>query len=96
MGTLIDDVSGFLVNYGADEWSDSHHHDYQYEISQAMEAVSVRMRERFGDWVRQLAVPDPSTTAAKRLPLDLTAKFLNFNYTPSLQALCDVALGRLR
>lgn len=57
--TLADDASNFLVGYGADKWRDSYHHDYQYVISQAVEAVSVQMRERFGDWIRQLAIPTP-------------------------------------
>ncbi|WP_292620253.1 AbiH family protein [Mesorhizobium sp.] len=44
--TLAEDASEFLVSYGADKWRDSYHHDYQYLISQAVEAVSVKMRAR--------------------------------------------------
>nr|WP_292620255.1 AbiH family protein [Mesorhizobium sp.] len=35
-------------------------------------------------------MPDPSTIGSKRIPIDLGAKFLNFNYTPSLQDLYGV------
>ena len=88
--TLIDDASMFLVGYGADEWSDSYHHDYQYELDQVVEAISKTMRSRFGDWIRQLQIPDPSEITGLRLRLDTSAAFLNFNYTPSLQRLYGV------
>ncbi|MGB4056828.1 MAG: AbiH family protein [Alphaproteobacteria bacterium] len=80
----------FLVGYGADDWSDSYHHDYQYEINQAVEAISKKMRGCFADWVRQLNIPDADTIKEKCLKIDKTAIFLNFNYTPSLQKLYDI------
>jgi hypothetical protein len=88
---LADDASEFLVSYGADGWSDAYHHAYQFEISEAVEAISVKLRARFADWIRQLPLPDPLAIVAKRLTLDPTARFLNFNYTPSLQRLYGVA-----
>lgn len=87
---LVDDATEFLVSYGADDWSDSYHHDYQYVINRAVKAVSTDMRRLFGDWVRQLTMPDPANLTVRRVPIDLTARFLNFNYTPSLQALYGV------
>jgi hypothetical protein len=88
--TLIEEASDFLVGYGAEEWSDAYHHDYQYEIRQVVEAISKTLRSRFADWVRQLPLPSSSALAGRRVPLDPSAKFLNFNYTALLQRLYSV------
>lgn len=88
--TLIEDASDFLMPYGAEEWSDAYHHDYQYEIEQVVDAISKTLRARFGDWIRQLRIPDAPPIENLRLPIDPSASFLNFNYTRSLQHLYNV------
>ena len=45
--SAIDDASQFLMSYGADDWSDSGHHDYQYELKRVVIAVSSTLQERF-------------------------------------------------
>lgn len=92
---LTDNASTFLVGYGDEEWSDSYNHDYQYEMSQAVEAVSVTLQARFQEWIRQLAIPSKSDIEAIRLPIDPSAKFLNFNYTATLQLLYGVPESRI-
>lgn len=81
----IDYASQFLMSYGADDWSDSGHHDYQYELERVVEAVSSTLQERFAQWVRQLPIPSRSICKTVRLSLDPSARYLNFNYTPTLQ-----------
>lgn len=88
--TLVENASQFLVGYGADDWSESGHHDYQYEIDRVVEAISRSMRERFVEWIRQLAIPPASAIGDCRLAVESDATFLNFNYTPSLQLLYGV------
>jgi hypothetical protein len=85
--TLIDRVSDFLSPYGAEDWSDSSHHDYQFEIEQVVDALSTGLKSHFAKWIRQLKMPDPVTIPSQLLRLDTSATFLNFNYTPSLTAL---------
>jgi len=88
--SLIEDASNFLVGYGADDWSDAYHHDYQYEIQQAVEAISTTLRLRFAEWIRQLSVPWAAEFSGQRVTVDRSGVFLNFNYTPSLQRLYAV------
>jgi hypothetical protein len=88
--SLIEDASDFLVSYGAEDWSDASHHDYQYEIEQAVGAISATLRLRFAEWIRQLAIPSASDIAGRGVPVDPSAVFLNFNYTASLQGLYGV------
>ncbi len=88
--SLIDDASTFLVGYGAEDWSDSYHHDYQYEINRVVSAVSSTTRQHFANWIRQLRIPTPTTYSKMLLPIDKQAGFLNFNYTPTLQRLYKI------
>ncbi|MFC6447708.1 bacteriophage abortive infection AbiH family protein [Shinella zoogloeoides] len=88
--SLIEDAANFLVGYGADDWSDAYHHDYQYEIQQAVEAISTTLRLRFAEWIRQLPVPWAAEFSGQRVRVDRSGTFLNFNYTPSLQRLYAV------
>ena len=88
--TLIEDAAQFLVSYSADKWSDSFHHDYQFEINRVVEALSSTMQSHFAEWIRKLPIPNPAFIRTSRLPIDPKAKFLNFNYTSSLQQLYAV------
>jgi hypothetical protein len=88
--SLIEDASDFLVSYGAEDWSDAYHHDYQHEIRSAVDAVSKTLRLRFAEWIRQLPIPAPADIAGISVSIDPSAAFLNFNYTPSLQCLYSV------
>jgi hypothetical protein len=82
---VIDYASQFLMSYGADDWRDSGHHDYQYELDRVIEAISKTLRKHFAQWVRQLPIPSLSSCNTEPLPLDPNAFYLNFNYTQTLQ-----------
>ncbi len=78
------------MSYGADDWSDSGHHDYQYELDRVVEAISKTLQERFAEWVRQLPTPSLSCCNTGPLPLDPNAFYLSFNYTQTLQLTYDI------
>lgn len=80
-----DNASDFLTGYGSEDWSDSGHHDYQYELNRIVESVSSKLQEHFSDWVMQIQIPSKVGCDSRLLPLDLNARYLNFNYTPTLQ-----------
>lgn len=86
---LLDHAQNFLVSYGADDWSDAYHHDYEYEIEQVVSRLSGKMRNRFSEWIRSLPIPDRNSVSAL-LHIDPSAKFLNFNYTSTLQRVYEV------
>lgn len=87
---VIDEASQFLVSYGADDWSDSYHHDYQYEISNIIDALSEQLKTRFAEWIEQLYIPNKTEIRTPILGMDKTAKYLTFNYTSTLTTAYEV------
>lgn len=77
---IVDDASDFLVSYGADDWSDAYHHDYQYEVQRAIDVVTVALKEHFTKWILSLDIPD-----GVKLKLPSTSLYLTFNYTDTLE-----------
>jgi hypothetical protein len=88
--TITDDAANFLVSYGADDWSDAYHHDYQYEIDQALELVTVKLRMHFTNWILQLNIP-----SSPQANIDTNAKFMNFNYTDTLERAYGIPQDRV-
>lgn len=86
---VIDYAENFLVSYGADDWSDADHHNFEYEIEQIVEGIATKLRKHFADWVRGLPIPVADTSPILRC-VDQYALFLSFNYTPTLQSLYNV------
>ena len=87
---VVDNASQFLVSYGADDWSDAYHHDYQYEVNRIIEGLSISLKERFGEWVKQLEIPTVRALTVHPLRLPVTSRYLNFNYTPSLTEIYSI------
>ena len=82
---VTEDASQFLMTYGADEWSDSGHHDYQYEIGQTVEAISSKLLDLLIQWIGKVTLPSPADIKVVELSLDRDSQILNFNYTLTLQ-----------
>lgn len=88
---VIGSLAHFMGSYGDDDWSDSGHHDFQYEVERVVERLSRELRSHFGKWIRQLPIPT-ATTARRRLRfLDADAIFLTFNYTKTLRDIYGLA-----
>lgn len=80
---LLDYGDNFLPSYGAEDWSESGHHDHEHELDEKTSLVSSRLHRCFVRWLRTL-----DSASATRFPVsavDRRGKFLNFNYTPTLQ-----------
>lgn len=85
--SIVQDNEYFMTSYGAEDWSDSGHHDFQYEVSRVVETLSKELRSRLGEWIRQVPVPTPATAEARLHSIDPTSLFLTFNYTSTLEQL---------
>lgn len=86
---LIDNLGHFMGSYGTEDWSDAGHHDFQYEVQNAVERLSTGLRLRFSEWIRKLPIPTPAT-AQQLATLDADAVFFTFNYTSTLGSLYGV------
>lgn len=83
---IVEDAAQYLDDYGADDWSDSGHHNYQYEMQRAIEVVTVELRNAFIEWILHLEIPSIGYLA---LPED--SHYLSFNYTETLQRCYNIA-----
>jgi hypothetical protein len=88
--SLIDNSGHLMASYGADDWSDASHHDFQHEVQEVVGRLSYGLQHRFAEWIRQLPIPTPSNASRRVADLDMDAAFLNFNYTSTLTALYGV------
>lgn len=93
--TLIDHAGDFLVGYGADDWSDSYHHDYQFEIEQVVRAISGGLKNQFYSWLQEIEIPNSKKSPPTLLEVNSAAKFFSFNYTPTLQKLYGVKASEI-
>ncbi|MBV6391198.1 MAG: hypothetical protein KPEEDBHJ_00406 [Anaerolineales bacterium] len=80
----------FLKSYGADDWSDSYHHDYQYEIDKIIQGLSTNLKNRFAEWITQLYIPKHADVEGRIISIDKNAQFLSFNYTSTLSVIYGV------
>ncbi|KQM19139.1 bacteriophage abortive infection AbiH family protein [Chryseobacterium sp. Leaf201] len=87
---IIDDASQFLVGYGAEDWSDAYHHDYQYEVQQAIDVVTIQLQEEFIRWILGLQIP-----YIKEMTLPESAQFINFNYTKTLEQIYNIPYNHI-
>ncbi|KLN58095.1 MULTISPECIES: bacteriophage abortive infection AbiH family protein [Pseudomonadota] len=92
---LVDNLGHFMGSYGAEDWSDSGHHDFQYEVGNVVERLSTDLRSRFAEWIRALPTPTPETAPRRLAQLDPEALFLTFNYTNTLSRLYGVDPARV-
>ncbi|MEE4697089.1 bacteriophage abortive infection AbiH family protein [Pseudomonas alliivorans] len=87
---IVSDMECFLGSYSSDDWSDSGHHDFQYEVDRVATGLSETLQQRFAEWIRSIALPERSEVSDLRVRLEADAIFLNFNYTSTLTHLYDV------
>ena len=76
---IVDYAMNFLESYSHPNWSDSMHHDYQYELERKIGIVTVSLKRHFTDWILSLEIKNHNN--AKEFGLDKNARFINFNYT---------------
>jgi hypothetical protein len=90
---IIDECMNHLQSYGAEDWSDAYHHDYQYELKQRIDLITETLKQQFTEWILQLRLPDNANESM--VVVDIGATFINFNYTDTLERLYKVAKGQI-
>lgn len=92
---MIESNSMFLPSYSADDWSDSGHHDFQYEIDKIVNSLSVTLRNQFANWVRQIEIPDATNASNRLSTLDMDGLYLSFNYTSTLTSVYSIPAANI-
>ena len=87
---LVSETEGFLYPYSSEDWSDSYHHDYQYELERVITALSHDLKAGICKWITQLDIPVHENLNCPALDLDREGLFLNFNYTSTLEHIYQV------
>jgi len=86
---IFDECLTYLESYGCDEWSDSYHSDFQFEIEQRIELITEGLRVQFLDWILQLEIP--TNFHGNLIKINRDAIFVSFNYTDTLERLYKIS-----
>ena len=89
-GFLISEAEVFLHSYSDENWSDSFHHDYQYELDRIVSALSHDLKKGICKWLNSLNIPNHENFGFPTLNVYKQGFFLNFNYTPVLENVYQV------
>lgn len=87
---MVEKNSVFLPSYSAEDWSDSGHHDFPYEIGKIVNNLSSTLRTQFANWVRQIDMPASISVPNKLPTLDKDGLYLTFNYTSTLTSVHSI------
>src|SRR5260221_10397390 len=85
---MVEEAEIFLMSYSDPNWRDSGHHDYQYELGKSIDFVTSQLKQRFIEWILQLSISKDAHQYKLNLPS--AGKFLNFNYTSTLEKIYSV------
>jgi len=83
---LVDSLGMFLPSYSDEDWSEAGHHDFDHEVGELTSALSADLLVHVSDWIRRVPRLSKAQALAERtfLPIDPGARFVTFNYTPTL------------
>ncbi|MFN0719979.1 bacteriophage abortive infection AbiH family protein [Vibrio cyclitrophicus] len=81
---IAENALDFLYSYNSEDWSESYHHDYQFEVSRVINLLSTKLVERFSEWIYELEIPIQEELSIPPLLLDKKATYFSFNYTDTL------------
>lgn len=94
---IYDEAADFLYSYGAEGWSDSYHHDYQYEIKQITNALSTDLMQAFAEWITDIDNRSfPLVNNINKISLNNNAHYLSFNYTSTLTKAYEIPPNQIK
>ncbi|MBP0941020.1 bacteriophage abortive infection AbiH family protein [Pseudomonas alliivorans] len=81
---IVSSLEHFMGSYSDDDWSDSGHHDFQYEVDRVAGGLGGTLQKLFAEWVSTIQIPDAQNAQNRLAGLDINATYLTFNYTSTL------------
>lgn len=87
---IVSSLEHFMGSYSDDDWSDSGHHDFQYEVDRVAGGLGGALQKLFAEWVNTIQIPDAQNALNRLTGLDINATFLTFNYTSTLTRVYQV------
>lgn len=85
--SIEDHASNFIPSYGEDEWSESGHHDYEYEIDKIVTDLTDSLKCKLSEWIFEINL---DVYDRKLNYINPDSHYLTFNYTQTLQSLYAV------
>ncbi|MBL7909910.1 MAG: bacteriophage abortive infection AbiH family protein [Bacteroidia bacterium] len=86
---VLEEFIGSLPNLSSDDFREADRSDFQYAIKSVVENLTTKMFKAFKEFI--LKVKFPGEINELRLNINTGARFLNFNYTNSLEILYNVS-----
>jgi hypothetical protein len=87
---IVSSLEHFMGSYADEEWSDSGHHDFQYEVDRVAGGLGGTLHQLFAEWVSTIQIPDARSAHNLLAGLDINATYLTFNYTSTLTSVYQV------
>lgn len=88
MDTIQEECVDYIVEYSSEEWRDRDNHVYAQEVERRLELITKELKKEFLEWILSLQIPE--SASYQLIKLNNRARFLNFNYTGTLQRLYNV------
>ena len=93
VGSLnYEDAYCYLTSYSSDDWKDSAHHDFQYEVEK-MTHYWPALKDNSVGWIRQIEYTKADDSL--RELLRGANSFLSFNYTNTLEVLYGISKSNI-
>ncbi|WP_421516825.1 bacteriophage abortive infection AbiH family protein [Edwardsiella piscicida] len=86
---IIEKCEIHLTSYGAEDFRDRDHHNYEFEIGRITKSLTTDLLQQFRNWISKIEVPKDGQYK-KFKSLDNEAIFLTFNYTSTLERLYSI------
>lgn len=87
---IVSSLEHFMGSYSDENWSDSGHHDFQYEVKRVAGGLGGTLQKLFAEWVSTIQIPDAHSAQNRLAGLDVNATYLTFNYTSTLTRVYEV------
>ncbi|MES2514709.1 MAG: bacteriophage abortive infection AbiH family protein [Bacteroidota bacterium] len=84
---IVEEASNYLMSYSDENWRDSGHHDYQYEVRERINLITEELRNKFVEWIGGLQINMPENI----LSLNRKSAFICFNYTATLERIYKIS-----